>query len=106
MLSRKIEDRFGDYIDVVAEPDPGLTGRFEVKLEGASATCVENGVLMDKSTSFLVGHGKCSNARFDLLGARDFEVEAIEEVLDDVVINSVVDGSMSEHAKAVAGGAT
>ena len=64
------------------------------------------GVLMDKSTSFLVGHGKCSNARFDLLGARDFEVEAIEEVLDDVVINSVVDGSMSEHAKAVAGGAT
>ena len=106
MLSRKIEDRFGDYIDVVAEPDPGLTGRFEVKLEGANATCVENGVLMDKSTSFLVGHGTCSNARFDLLGARDFEVEAIEEVLDDVVINSVVDGSMSEHAKAVAGGAT
>ena len=37
-----------------------------------------------------------------MLGHRDFEVEAIEEVLDDVVINSVVDGSMSEHAASVA----
>ena len=86
-MSKRIEEKFGDYIDVVAEPDPGLTGRFEVKLEGANATCVENGVLMDKSTSFLVGHGTCSNARFDLLGARDFEVEAIEEVSTDTYMH-------------------
>lgn len=83
-----------------------MTGRFEVALTRAEATCVEPKLLMDKSTSFLVGHGTTSNARFDLLGHRDFEVEAIEEVLDDVVINSVVDGSMHEHAKAVTAAGT
>ena len=101
MLSKKIEERFGDYIDVDVEPDQGLTGRFEVRLTKANATCVKPMLLMDKSTSYLHGHGQCSNGRFDLLGTRDIEVNAIEEALDDVVINSVVDGSLSEHAKSV-----
>jgi len=73
-----------------------MTGGFEVTLATKGS---EPLVLMDKASSFLVGHGRTSNARFDLIGHRDMEVEAIEEVLDDVVVNAVVDGSMSEHAK-------